>query len=411
MAKTMTSTSKPAHSRFAPSSAHRWTNCPASMTLEAAAPQSPGSVFAQEGSAAHKLSEMRLMGVLTAVGLTQAQGKWMKDLVPETDPERETYDYLDIMVDGDMIEHVQEFLIWINTQVPEGYSTLNRDVVLAEEQVVTAIDDEIAGTCDVIIMDVFETLHVVDLKYGQGKQVDADDNPQLAIYALGAIEEFGDDFETVKMTIYQPRGAGPTVKTWEMPIRAFIDKWTKIIAKGHMQALMKTQLFRPGDWCKWCRGALECGRAKRATNDMAKPTAVVPRDIKAVARILQTETAVLEYLNQCKAKAFEALSRGDKVPGFKLVRNFGQETWTDVERVLGILGGHANDDTPAAKIINFPKAKPKTPKQVRKALGDDYPDSLNDLAKCPDKGLILVPETDKRQAYEGAAEDFADDPK
>lgn len=395
---------KPAHSRFAPSSAHRWINCPASMTLEAAAPQSPGSVYAQEGSAAHKLSEMRLTGVMTAVGLTQSQGKWMKDIVPETDPERDTYDYLDIMVDGDMIEHVQEFLIWINTQVPEGYSTLNRDVVRAEQRVVTAIDDEIGGTCDVIIMGVFETLHIIDLKYGQGKQVDADNNPQLAIYALGAIEKFGDDFETVKLTIYQPRGAGPTVKTWEMPIKEFIDRWTKIITTGHMQALLKTKLFRPGDWCKWCRGALKCDRAKRATNDLAKADAVVPRDVKAISRILKQETAVLEYLNQCKAKAFEALNRGETVPGFKLVRNFGRETWTDAVAVDQLVGSVTK------KVWNRPKPKLKTPKQIRKILGEEYPKDLDEYAKCPDKGLILVPETDKRQAYEGAAEDFADDP-
>ncbi len=62
-------------------------------------------------------------------------------------------------------------------------------------------------------------------------------------------------------------------------------------------------------------------------------------------------------------------------------------------------------------LINDPKPKPKTPKQIAKALGDTYPKELDKFAYCPDKGLILVPETDKRQAHQGAVEDFANDPE
>jgi hypothetical protein len=343
---------------------------------------------------------------LTAVDLTKATGKKMREIIPTDDPDFDTYDYLGIEVDPDMIEYVQEFLIWANGQVPSGHSILNRDIVHVEERMTTAIDDEVSGTTDLSITDWPVKLHIIDFKYGQGKQVDAVDNPQLAIYGLGAIEKFGDDFDTIELTIYQPRGEGPTVKTWEMPLQKFQDKWERIVRKGYEEALAKTNLFRPGEWCKWCRGASDCGRAKRGVSSMAKPDAVVPRDVKALSRILNLETAVLEYLNQCKAKAYEHLHAGQPVPGFKLVRHFGREKFSSDKEALDILN---NLPEKGNKAISFAKPKPKTPKQCRKVLGDAMPEELEALTMTPDKGLILVPESDRREAYAGALEDFNDD--
>jgi hypothetical protein len=60
------------------------------------------------------------------------------------------------------------------------------------------------GDC-VVIAD--GTLHIVDYKHGQGVLVEATDNPQMKLYALGALELFDGiyDIDTVSMTIYQPR--------------------------------------------------------------------------------------------------------------------------------------------------------------------------------------------------------------
>ena len=396
----MTTTSPSEHSRFAPSRSRRWVNCPASMTLEEQAPREESGDSAREGSAAHKLNELRLCGVMTASGLTRAMGKSMSDLIPEGDPNKNTHDYLDVVVTEDMIEHVQEFLIWVRSQVPAGCSTLNRDIVRVEEPLVSPISNEIRGTADLVIIDDFFTLHVIDFKFGQGIQVDAEDNSQLAIYALAALDKFGDDFETVKMTIYQPRGGGQTVKTWEMPTLKFKETWTKKITRAHQECIEKPRLFRPGDWCKWCSGALNCDRAKRETKAMAKPSTIVPKEAKALARILNAQTAVFEYLNKVKAQAFEILNAGGEIPGYKLVKSFGLETWADEGKTGNILC----DPRIYARCVNKPKLK--TPKQIRKILGDEYPTALDDLTAMPYKGLVLVPQKDKRPAYTGPAEDF-----
>ena len=57
------------------------------------------------------------------------------------------------------------------------------------------------GTGDAIIV-ADGTLRIVDMKYGTGVSVSAENNSQMRLYALGALEMFGDlyDIDTVSMT-------------------------------------------------------------------------------------------------------------------------------------------------------------------------------------------------------------------
>ena len=70
------------------------------------------------------------------------------------------------------------------------------------------------GNC-VIIAD--GTLHIVNYKHGRGVLVEADDTPQMKLYALGSLELFDCiyDIDTVSMTIYQPRCSN--VSTFTIP--------------------------------------------------------------------------------------------------------------------------------------------------------------------------------------------------
>ena len=62
------------------------------------------------------------------------------------------------------------------------------------------------GTGDAVIVADHE-LHIIDFKYGVGVLVEAEGNPQMRCYALGALDTYDGiyDIETVKMTIFQPR--------------------------------------------------------------------------------------------------------------------------------------------------------------------------------------------------------------
>lgn len=384
------------HSQLAPSSAHRWLACPGSVALESAAPEPPSSSYALEGTAAHLLCELRLSGVLSARALTQAVGQLIKEAFPD---QYEAYTSIaDILITEEMINSVQEYELFVRSQLPAGVSSLNRNFVRLEERVATGFLG-VEGTADCVIIDWPDCLHVIDFKYGV-RQVEAILNPQLAIYALGAIKSFGDDFETIKLSIVQPRGGGDTVRTFEAPLAKFKAKWTRKIEKGLAEIEQKPKLYRHGDHCRYCKGVQQCGRVTRATSTLARESAKpVPKEAKALARVLALETAVLERFNQCKQAAFELLAKGEEVPGYKLVRTFGRTTWKDDEEAGLTMGRVLLQNDIEAKPWKNPQ--PITPAQVKKILRvKQLPEDLEKLTHTPDRGLKVVPDTDKRPEYE-----------
>jgi len=393
----MTSSGSKTHSRFAPSAAKRWIACPGSVELEARNQTDDSSAAARWGSAAHQLAEMRLKKVATAPGLTNAIGKTIRQVAPRLGPEN---DFLDVEIDEEMLWVVQEYVIFVESLLPKGWSTLNENCMI-EGKVHTAIDPNIYGTVDFGLSNWPLTLHIVDLKSGAGLQVEAVDNPQLAIYALGAMEHFGTDFESVKMWIFQPRGEGDAVRSWEMTTREFINEWYPKIEDAHKRVIQEPDTYTAGDHCKWCKGAIVCPKIKGNYSTLAKRANTSldpPVDPKVLSKVLRSEVLLLEYLNQCKSRAFELLNRGTPVPGFKLVQTWGREKWANEGEVETWLSEKEFERCAQVKL--------RTPKQVRKVLGKSYPEELDRLTVTPNNGAKLVPETDKRAAILPAAEVF-----
>jgi hypothetical protein len=368
------------------------------VTLEAEAPDEESSVYAQWGSSAHLLSEMRLKRVLTARGLTQCKGKTIREIAPLLNPDEN--DFLDIVVDDEMIWVVQEYVLFCESIKPAGAQ------YAIEEKVQFTDDPQATGTVDFVMTDWPLTLHVVDLKAGAGLQVEAVDNPQLACYGLGALRHFGMDYETIRMTIFQPRGDGDTVRNWELPVKDFVAEWQPRIDEAIERAKTETTTYVSGDHCKWCKGALKCPKMKRnftSITKVAELTPTPPVNPRTLSKILNAEIPVLEYLNQCKVEAFRLITKGIDVPGFKLVQKYGREKWADETKVTDELDKRNYVDYPV-----FHSRKPKTPKQLRKILGEDYPSELDKLTVTPNNGAKLVPDTDKRPKFSPAAEVFND---
>lgn len=397
------------HSPYSPSGSKRWLNCSGSVALEAAHPdEGESSIYAREGSAAHLLGELRLKRILTARALTQTEGKKIREIAPNLDPKE--HDFLDVRVTEEMVWCVQQYVIFVESQLPQGASPLNPEVCAIEQRVTTAIDKRINGTMDAGVAAWPMVLNINDLKYGQGYQVEAEQNSQLAIYGLGAIEHFGTDFDTIKMNIFQPRGAGEMIRSWEMPLLEFKEEWTGIITEGFNRIFTEPDTYTPGEWCKWCRGAAHCPKAKGGFNTTLAQSHMRQdlMTVEQLGEILRLETAVLEYINQCKAAAFELITKGTPVPGQKIVKTWGREKWTNETQVARELHLHhfTRDEITALMNLKF-----KTPKQCRTILKSDYPEVLDKLTTTPFNGLKLVPETDKRPAYSGAAEAFAELPE
>lgn len=398
----MTSTSnKPV---FRPSSAHRWSNCPGSATLEAQVPGKPASSYALEGTAAHELCHYFAMLGKSQDEISESIGWKIKDALPAA-----SFDPLvaNILIDAEMASAVWMYCEYVYTHLDliGKINPLEREYIRFEEKVKTRFN--VQGTADCIIMDWPTKLTVIDFKYGAGISVDPVENWQLMIYALGALDSIEDDFEEIEIVIVQPRDKqGETIKTWSLSLAEFKKKWVSKLQKAHTTALAKPNSFKIGAWCRWCNGAETCPKATRTTTSIVKAAGVakVPKEIKKIQKVLEAEQLVLEFLNQCKMEAFNRLQRGEVIPGYKLVQSFGNSKWINENRAEE----SALECLPSTFAFS---QKLKSPTQMKKALKENDFDSdwVDKHITRLLKGLVLVPESDKRSAYTSAQQDFEDE--
>ena len=158
------------HALLNASGSHRWLHCTAAPLLEENFPDST-SVYAKEGTLAHELCELKLQKYTTAMAkstYTRKFNKIKKDELwqPEMDDTSETYlEYVKGVMLGCTATPVVaiEKRVDFSRYVPDGF-----------------------GTADCIILSG-DTLHIVDYKHGKGVVVDAEHNPQMMLYARGAI--------------------------------------------------------------------------------------------------------------------------------------------------------------------------------------------------------------------------------
>lgn len=199
------------HALLSASGAHRWLNCTPSTRLESDEPEST-SAAAGQGTAAHALAEHKLRRLLKQRSKRPVSA-WIDD-------EMET-------LTDDYVAYVQE-------HISLAEQTCGDPQVLIEQRLdFSHIVPGGFGTGDCVII-AEPTLQIIDLKYGQGVLVEAVNNPQLMLYALGALHAFGSlhDIETVSVTIYQPRRAN--VDTWEIPV-AELEQWAETEVKPKVE--------------------------------------------------------------------------------------------------------------------------------------------------------------------------------
>lgn len=391
-----------------PSSAHRWFNCPGSATLEAQIPDTESSMYALEGSAAHGLCRYFAMLSATEHDISQLIGSKVGRLIPASafNPADFTYPIdiktiRDTLMDPQMASAVWMYCKYVYDLL-DGISPLNRDYVRFEEKVKTLFGVE--GTSDCIVLDWPTELHVIDFKYGAGISVDVEENLQLLIYALGALQ-IENDFDKVTLTIVQPRDKfGNFIKKWTITQQELTSKWYPKIKKAHDTCINKPDKFKIGSWCKWCKGAELCPKATRTARNIVKSSKglKVPAEVKKLSQLLQSESAVLDYLNRAKLEAFNRLQRGERIPGYKLVQSFGNTKWKDnaEEYIKTFAWDH--------RIYTEKLMTPNQAKEKLKTI-DVNTEWIDEHTHRPLKGLVLVPDTDRRIEYTSAKQDFEDE--
>lgn len=378
------------HALLSASSAHRWLNCTPSARLEEQYPDK-GSSFAAEGSLAHELAELKLRQYftteLTKRTCTLRHNKIKKDELYQAEMETHTDRYLEYVKEIAMAQSAMPFVaieskVDFSAYVPEGF-----------------------GTADCIVISG-DQMHVMDFKYGKGVPVSAEENPQMMLYALGALNRYAllYNINTVTLSIVQPRI--DNMSEWSTAPDALYGWAAEYVQPRAKLAYDGKGAFAAGEHCRFCKARAQC--SERAVHDFYEIEQKYSPDIapallsdSALGDLLHRAEPFKRWLEDVQNYALSAVLDGKSVPGWKAVEGVSRRKFDDVDAAFA--------DLTAAGVqeIMLYERKPLTLAAVEKLLGKQQ---FNELCGAhvikPAGKPTLVPESDKRPAYSRAATDF-----
>ena len=356
-----------AHALLSPSAAHRWIRCPPSACLEREFPSS-SSEAAAEGTAAHALCEHKLRKFLK-----------LRSKRPHSDFEN---DEMDRCSDA-YVSFVQEQM-----------GDIPSPMVLVEQRLdLTRYVPEAFGTADCIIVGG-DMLRVIDFKYGMGVLVSAEHNPQMMLYALGALDLLDGiyDIRTISMSIFQPRREN--VCTWSLTKEDLL-RWARddLVEKARL-AYAGEGIFCAGEWCTFCRAAVRCRacaeeKLRLAREEFSLPPLITDEEIEEVLGeipdLIKWANAILVYATDA------AVNHGKAWKGFKVVEGRSVRKYKDEDVVAREAKAAGYTDIFDKKLI------PLT--QMEKLMGKEmFAKMLGGLIEKPPGKPTLVPLSDKRPA-------------
>lgn len=375
------------HAVLSASSAERWLHCPGSVKLTKDLPETT-SEYAEEGRLAHAIAELKLrkkfVEPMSQKAFTTRMNKLKKD--PRYQEEMQGY--------------TDEYVDFIN-EICLTYPAVPFVVVEKRLDLARFIPDGF-GTGDCVIIGG-NTLHIVDLKYGKGVPVEAEGNPQIQLYALGAIMAYYMlyDIQTVRMSIVQPRLH--SITTAEMTREELIDWGTTEVAPRAKLAYDGTDECTAGDWCRFCKIRATCrARSQHYTilQDFAEKTPSVLTDTE-VGTLLGLAKEMKKWADDLADYALQSTLAGREIPGWKCVAGRSVRAFSDIEAAFAALQAAGYD--PA---LLYEK-KPLSLSAIEKLLGKkEFDTLLGGYVVKPAGAPTLVPESDSRPAYCPAEQAF-----
>lgn len=358
------------HSVLGASAADRWMNCTPSAQLTAGM-EDEATTFAAEGTAAHALCEWKVRKALKMrAGRRPTSDYWTDEMEEFTD------DYRDFIMDlvgqakltyKDPVTLIEQHLDF-SCYVPDGF-----------------------GTGDFLLVADRE-LNVVDFKYGRGVAVYADHNPQMMLYALGALNLFDClyDIEQVTMTIFQPRLS--SISTWTISAEE-LYKWAEEVLKPKAELAAKGEgEFISGSWCRFCKARNTCRARAESFLELAKmefqPPALLSDE--EVAEVMEKAAELSKWASDVMAYAqAEAIENGKHWNGYKLVEGRSTRRFIDEKKVEEAAKGAGYTDIYNKSLITLTA--------FEKLMGKDtFKEVLGSYVTKPAGKLTLVPVSDKR---------------
>ena len=358
------------HALLSASSSHRWLHCNPSARLEREFADRE-TIAAAEGTAAHALAEHKLKRKLKL--------RSERPVSPFDTDEMEvcTDDYADFVMEQVTKERrrdldTQVFIeqrLDFSCYVPEGFGT---------------------GDCLIVSRG---RLHIIDLKYGQGLLVDSEENPQMMLYALAALNQYEEQYKIkkVKLTIFQPRR--DNVSTWETTV-AKLKKWaTKDLVPKAQRAFRGEGEYCPGEWCIFCKAAVKCraraeDKLRLAQSEFKMPPLLTDAEIESVLAKLPD---IKKWADEIQEYALAKALAGKEWTGFKLVEGRSVRKFTDERAVVKAANEAGYHDIYKQSLISIT--------EMEKLMGKaEFSKVLGALVTKPQGKPTLVPDTDKRQA-------------
>lgn len=389
------------HALLSASSAACWLYCTAAPRFGEQFPENT-SKYAEEGRLAHAVCELKVIKHFTTAikprTFTSRLNKLKENPLynPEMDKTSDLY-----------IEHLAERAMQYEA----------KPNVAAEVRVDFAeYVPEGFGTCDCIMIGG-DTLSITDYKHGEGVPVSAENNPQMRLYALGALKRYmpvyGDRIKKVCMTIDQPRLDRYNTDTITVEeLRAWGESIKPIAAKAYMGL----GAFCPGEHCRFCRGKAKCKARADQNTALEEFKDCVPQNAEKpplfgqgvltdaeIGDLLVRGRKLVRWYKDLEEYALGAILKGGTIPGWKAVAGRSNRTFTDTDAAVAAVIAAGYDEALVYE------RKPKTLTELEKLMGKtEFADKLGSFVIKPIGKPTLALLTDKREAYNSAAADFAE---
>lgn len=373
------------HSPLSPSSAFRWIKCTPSAKLNAALPDST-SEYALQGTAAHTLCEYKLQKLL---------GKDAKDPT-----ENLTY------FDAEMADCTDSYQQYVSEQIETAKQFCKDPIVLVEQKLdFSKWVPQGFGTGDCVIV-ADNVLTVIDFKYGVGVLVEAEQNPQMMCYALGALALFDSiyDIENVVMTIFQPRR--DNISIYELSKKELLQWADEILSPAAQLAAKGEGEFKAGKHCKFCKVKATCRKRAEYNLELARYDFEMPANLEdtEIEVILSKADELAAWCSDIKEYAFQQALNGKQWNGWKLVEGRSVRKYINEDAVAETVK-NAGYDPYEHKVLGITA--------MTRMLGKaKFENLLSSFIEKPTGKPALVPKSDKRPSIDKAvqaADDFKEE--
>lgn len=373
------------HAVLSASSAHRWLECPPSAQLNAKVHDAE-SEYALEGTDAHSLCEYKVLNSL---------GQKTKDPTEDL-----TY------FDEEMSDCTDSYEQYVSEQVSKARERCKDPIVLVEQRLdFSKWVPQGFGTGDCVIVSD-DVLSIIDFKYGVGVLVEAERNPQLMCYALGALELFDGiyNINRVSMTIFQPRREH--ISTYEITKYELLEWANTFLAPTAQLAAKGEGVFKAGEHCQFCKVKATCRKRAEYNLELARYDFEMPVNLEndEISAILTKADELISWASDVKEYALQQALNGVQYNGFKVVEGRANRKYTNETAVADAVK-QAGFDPYEHKVLGITA--------MTKLLGKTkFEKLLGELVEKPKGKPTLVPMSDKRPAMNKAvqaADDFKEE--